>query len=178
MRERPILFNTRMVKAILDGRKTQTRRLIKPTPLGQVMRYGSPVVEPPVEPGDILWVRETWAKDVGRYMYRANYSDTEKFYMNGREIRMTWRPSIHMPKDAARIFLKVKSVRAGKLQDYFDASCAHAEGIIIDRPHSCQEAVDEFIKLWNSTIKPADLPLYGWDANPWVWVIGFDRMEK
>ena len=83
-----------------------------------------------------------------------------------------------MPKEAARIFLKVKSVRARRLQEYFDASCAHAEGIIIDRPHSCQEAVDEFIKLWNSTIKPADVPRYGWEANPWVWVISFEVITK
>lgn len=180
MSEKPILFNTEMVRAILDGRKTQTRRLIKPAPLGQVMRYGKPVVRPPVEPGDTLWVRETWkqyttgtagAGLIDGYLYKAD----EPLDTTGMMVEDRWHPSIHMPWRAARIFLKVKSVRAGRLQDYFDASCAHAEGIRIDRPHSCQEAVDAFIKLWDSTIKPVDLPYYGWGANPWVWVIGFER---
>ncbi|MBQ3326520.1 MAG: hypothetical protein IJG86_01880 [Clostridia bacterium] len=192
MKERPILFNTRMVEAILDGRKTQTRRLIKPAPLGLLYEDGSPAINPPVEPGDILWVRETWATttrrliekipNVGRFWSVEGEGPLRYLYKAGFTLDdapgvSRWRPSIHMPRSAARIFLRVESVRAGRLQEYFDASCAHAEGIIIDRPHSCQEAVDEFVKLWNSTIKPADLPRYGWEANPWVWVIRFERLE-
>lgn len=198
--EKPILFNTKMVQAILEGRKTQTRRLVKPIKSHYVMD-GKPTNNPPCNPGDILWVRETWnygyveSSDaegsheswfeelrkpatgylgaLSRYFYLADKADEQIM----DEIGGKWRPSIHMPKDAARIFLKVKSVRSGRLQEYFDASCAHAEGIIIDRPHSCQEAVEAFVKLWNSTIKPAELPRFGWDANPWVWVIIFERID-
>lgn len=172
MKERPILFNTRMVKAILEGRKTQTRRLIKPAPLGLLYEDGSPAMNPPVEPGDILWVRETWTEMPYGFAYRADGEEPDGWDSNDR-----WHPSIHMPRAGARIFLRVKSVRAGRIQEYFDASCAHAEGIIIDRLHTCEEAVDEFVKLWNSTIKPADLPRYGWEANPWVWAIRFERLE-
>ena len=204
--EKPILFNTQMVKAILNGSKTQTRQLIKPQPpcvlkkmteglhAGEWHLYrDSPMMNPttnspwgaqylpPCQPGDVLWVRETWAKDVGRYMYRANYSDTEKFYMNGREIRMVWCPSIHMPKDAARLFLRVKHVRAERLQSISPADI-DAEGC---KEYAYSATTGELLPskpiwfkiLWNETIKPADLYRYGWDANPWVWVIEFERLD-
>lgn len=201
--EKPILFNTQMVKAILNGSKTQTRRLIKPQPpcalkkmtegyhAGEWHLYRdfpmmNPMINspwgaqylPPCQPGDVLWVRETWAKDVGRYMYRANYSDTEKFYMNGREIRMVWCPSIHMPKDASRLFLQVKDVRAERLQD-MKMPDMQAEGAVPSTVTGgqWQQWQRDFMKpLWNSTIKSADLSRYGWDANPWVWVIEFERL--
>lgn len=191
---KPILFNTTMVRAILKDRKTQTRRLVKRLPLAEpwfTVEDGKPMMCDEngdwypaerfsvVQPGDILWVRETWAKDVGRYMYRANYSDTEKFYMNGREIRMTWNPSIHMPKEAARIYLQVTSVRMQRLQEITSGE-AVSEGIK-SNPSSPSEAADALIafeELWNSTVKPADQPRYGWNANPWVWVIGFVRINK
>ena len=191
MTERPILFNTEMVRAILEDRKTQTRRLVKGLPLAEpwfTVEDGKPMMCDEngewypaerfsvVQPGDILWVRETWAKDVGRYMYRANYSDTEKFYMNGREIRMVWSPSIHMPRKAARLFLLVKDVRCERLQDMTVEDCALDGGF-------CMDAVKVigverlFGKLWDSTIKKADIPCYGWDANPWLWVIEFERIN-
>jgi len=191
MAERPILFNTEMVRAILEDRKTQTRRLVKGLPLAEpwfTVEDGKPMMCDEngewypaerfsvVQPGDILWVRETWAKDVGRYMYRANYSDTEKFYMNGREIRMVWSPSIHMPRKAARLFLLVKDVRCERLQDMTVEDCALDGGF-------CMDAVKVigverlFGKLWDSTIKKADIPHYGWDANPWVWVCEFKRIN-
>jgi hypothetical protein len=191
MAERPILFNTEMVRAILEDRKTQTRRLVKGLPLAEpwfTVEDGKPMMCDEngewypaerfsvVQPGDILWVRETWAKDVGRYMYRANYSDTEKFYMNGREIRMVWSPSIHMPRKAARLFLLVKDVRCERLQDMTVEDCALDGGF-------CMDAVKVigverlFGKLWDSTIKKADIPCYGWDANPWLWVIEFERIN-
>ena len=191
MTERPILFNTEMVRAILEDRKTQTRRLVKGLPLAEpwfTVEDGKPMMCDEngewypaerfsvVQPGDILWVRETWAKDVGRYMYRANYSDTEKFYMNGREIRMVWSPSIHMPRKAARLFLLVKDVRCERLQDMTVEDCALDGGF-------CMDAVKVigverlFGKLWDSTIKKADIPHYGWDANPWVWVREFKRIN-
>lgn len=191
---KPILFNTEMVRAILEGRKTQTRRLVKGLPLAEpwfTVEDGRPHMcdengdwypaerFSTVQTGDILWVRETWVKDVGRYMYRANYSDTEKFYMNGREIKMTWRPSIHMPKEAARLFLQVTSVHMQRLQEITSGE-AVAEGIKSNliSPSEAADALIAFEELWNSTIKPADLPRYGWDANPWVWVVGFVRITK
>ena len=150
-----------------------------------------PMVKTPYRPGDILWVRETWCKDVGRYMYRANYSDTEKFYINGQETTIRWRPSIHMPREAARIWLRVTDVRVERLQE-IDGNGLRAEGL--DIPCLPNEVEDQFNKygaifdleqakksfsaLWDSTIKHADLDRYGWWANPWVWVNHFERCEK
>lgn len=191
---KPILFNTEMVRAILDGRKTVTRRLVKfkdgqnPQWSGYVadgpVIYGShniPAVKAPFQAGDILYVRETWFKDAGRYMYRANYSNDEKFYRNGQEVTLRWRPSIHMPKEAARIFLRVKDVRAERLQAISADECPSegvwplAAGLVGDRERYYKAA---FAELWDSTIKPADLDAYGWDANPWVWVIRFEKISK
>lgn len=230
---KPILFNTEMVRANLDGRKTCTRRLVKPQPdekhtypLGFVTdstekkevgcfgfgidEYGGSIkyVKPPYQPEDILYVRETWNKGLERYMYRADYSDTEKFYQGGKEIEMKWYPSIHMPKEAARIWLKVTDVRVERLQEITEVQ-AQAEGIRgyskdgnlykyavtddwwinyhgkhkeiatgtwwQDMPRTAREA---FSYLWNSTIKKSDLDLYGWNANPWVWTIEYERCEK
>lgn len=197
MREVPMLFNTEMVKAILDDRKTQTRRLVKGIPLYEpyfTVEDGKPMIcddngdwHPAedysrIQPGDVLWVRETWAKDAGRYMYKANYSDTEKFYMNGREIKMVWRPSIHMPRAAARLFLRVKAVRIEHLRD-MSVEDALAEGInrngllTVFGPIEYNKAKvwGRMGALWDSTIKPADLPRYGWVANPWIWRYEFER---
>lgn len=230
---KPILFNTEMVRANLDGRKTCTRRLVKPQPdekhtypLGFVTdstekkevgcfgfgidEYGGSIkyVKPPYQPEDILYVRETWNKGLERYMYRADYSDTEKFYQGGKEIEMKWYPSIHMPKEAARIWLNVTDVRVERLQEITESG-AKAEGIRgytkdgnlykyavtddwwinyhgkhkeiatgtwwQDMPRTAREA---FSYLWNSTIKKSDLDLYGWNANPWVWTIEYERCEK
>ena len=185
---KPILFNTEMVRAILEGRKTVTRRVVKPRPKGPLMpapsdgcwpgyyaEVGTPrVVKPPYRPGDILYVRETFFKDVGRYMYKANYSNREKFYQDGREVTVKWHPSIHMPRKAARIFLRVTDVRVERLRPISDAACM-AEGITcawnVDLP-------DAFAEVWDRTIKPADRPFYGWEANPWVWVIEFERISR
>lgn len=199
MAERPILFNTEMVKAILEDRKTQTRRLVKDIPLYEPYftvdegiafacdedgEWHPAEAFSRIQPGDVLWVRETWAKDVGRYMYRANYSDTEKFYMNGREIKMVWRPSIHMPREAARLFLPVKAVRIERLQDMSEDD-AIAEGASGDAYQDEQGNVMEIVRpsenfshIWDSTIKKADLTRYGWEANPWVWVIEFEVARK
>lgn len=200
MAEKPMLFNTEMVRAILDGSKTQTRRLVKNIPLQEPYfevvdgtPYACdgdgewhPAVEfSPIQKGDVLYVRETFVKDVGRYMYKANYSDTEKFYMNGREIKMVWRPSIHMPKEAARLFLRVKDVRIERLQD-MSIEDALAEGInrngllTVFGPIEYNKAKvwGRMGTLWNSTIKPADLPKYGWEANPWVWRYTFERYTQ
>lgn len=207
----PILFNTEMVTAILDERKTVTRRVVKPQPKmrlcyafagyghgkwhypdknaweywGEEFKRPDNIESdelkrtwtPPCHTDDILYVRETWFKDVNRYMYKADYSFKEKFYKNGKEIVMRWKPSIHMPKEAARIFLKVTDVRVERLQE-MDCEDAMKEGI---DPRLCvnlAHTIVKFHKLWNSTIKKSDLDRYGWNANPYVWVIEFEKCEK
>lgn len=181
---RPILFNTEMVLAILEGRKTVTRRVVKPQPvhnngfweLGGAgwsdsiksitpIPYHSLYNRMPYDPGDILWVRETWAYNRDIWLYKADYPSSEDFSW------AKWHPSIHMPRKAARIFLRVTDVRVERLQ-HLTRDEAISEG--------CNAAIPilEFKGLWDSTIKPADLDRYGWAANPWVWVIEFERCEK
>ena len=225
---KPILFNTEMVRAILEGRKTVTRRAVKlkysNTHLEmRTDKYGTRLIElqnekpgvttvrnpdgttthkllaaedkvPPYKRNDILWVRETWCESLGqagKYFYRAYAGprDETKEYAHSFN---RWRPSIHMPKEAARLFLRVTGVRMERLQD-ISAKQAHMEGqprcnggiAICGGPRSCydceadtENAVLWFAGCWDSTIKPADRPLYGWEANPWVWVIPFERCEK
>jgi hypothetical protein len=192
MEIKPILFNTEMVRAILDGRKSCTRRVVKPQPTA---RYGAQCIKPPYQPGDILYVRETWErfecwncegdergncpkepqksvfdKTCGCYMYRA----TDEIYGDAR-----WHPSIHMPKEAARIWLKVTGVRVERLQEITSEQISR-EGVEAEYPHvlNGEEKRYAFSTLWNSTIKKSDIDTYGWDANPWVWVIEFERCEK
>ena len=204
MSTKPILFNTEMVRANLDGRKSCTRRLVKGfvpddaiwgytafTPKGYIScrgtfadGYGEKFFKLPYQTGDILYVRETWSKGLERYIYRADYSDTEKFYRNGKEIEMKWKPSIHMPKEAARIWLNVKDVRVERLQEITEAG-AEAEGANFKNGKNVgfeekmnRTAIERFAEIWNSTIKKANLDRYGWDASPWVWVIEFEQCEK
>lgn len=167
---KPILFNTEMVRAILDGRKTQTRRVVKPQPQsysfdGRVYIFDEGELQKPsYQSGDILYVRETWCKVPGLppYVYKASCFDG---------ITRKWHPSIHMPKEAARIFLRVTDVRVERLQ-HITRDGAISEG--------CNAAIPvlEFQGIWDSTIKLADLDRYGWDANPWVWVYTFERCGK
>lgn len=217
MRELPILFNTDMVQAILCGHKTVTRRVIKPhnaakakqleycqgnglwvsadTDNGDkeghikdysvspcwiswshyIDRYG------PYKPGDILYVRETWAKPpkMDIYYYRANS------ICNGKS--NAWRPSIHMPKEAARIWLKVTDVRVEQLRDITreqivkeGTDMGAIRSYIRQMPGDTEDWVDAayriaWSQLWDSTCKQA-LQVNGWDANPWVWVVEFERM--
>lgn len=208
---KPILFNSDMVRAILDERKTCTRRVVKPQPkdayaiidsddethtfdllcgnrvAGGLLADWAETVKAPYWPGDFLYVRETWtarSRTMGTppvlyYKADGNAPDGIK-----------WRPSIHMPKEAARIFLRVTNVRVEHLQDITEEQ-AVAEGALPvylsvdseDTPysdrtwHEVVPARPDFIRIWDSTIKPADRPLYGWRANPWVWVIEFERCE-
>lgn len=197
---KPILFNTEMVRAILDGRKTCTRRLIKPQPdkkhiypLGFVTdstekkevgcfgfaanEYGGSIqyVKPPYRyaPGDILYVRETWKKAPNGYYY---YEDWQR---NDIADVTKWKPSIRMPKEAARIWLKVTNVMVERLQEITSEQIGR-EGVDVEYPHvlNGEEKRYAFSTLWNSTVKKSDLDRYGWKANPWVWVIEFERCEK
>lgn len=196
---KPILFNTEMVRAILDGRKAVTRRVVKNLPEDaefggwlldstcqedakdiekagfktlkrQTEKAGCIFVKPPCVERDILYVRETFAQ-VAKYTfwYRADNA----WYTKG----ILWRPSIHMPKEAARIFLKVTDVRVERLQEMRSEDALN-EGIKVSRfdlPHT--GVVSQFKNIWNSTIKKSDLGKYDWDANLWVWVIEFERVE-
>ena len=216
MRERPILFSTEMVKAILDGRKICTRRLVKfllgknPQWTGYIkdglMLYNGKnepcIIKAPYQSGDILYVRETRQEAGSVYDFDYVIVDTEKYYYAaGSEAScfdfwvdpetgehkdpMPWRRSIHMPKDAARIWLKVTNVRVERLQEITEAE-AILEGAIDNRAfiHSSNNEYDHihtarehFIDIWNSTIKESDRAVYGWDANPYVWAIEFERCQ-
>lgn len=196
---KPILFNTEMVQAILDGQKTVTRRIINPkyrdgeagfnvwyneiTKRYVVEKYDEDemnfcptrYVSPRYEVGDILYVRETWAEVEacdGR-PFNIFKSDDNGVYADDNHKFTGWRPSIHMPKESARIFLCVTGVRAEKLQD-IDVAEAHKEGVTAYYP---KDYIHYFENLWTSTIKKSELDKYGWNANPWVWVYEFERIE-
>lgn len=229
MKIRPILFNTDMVRAILDGRKTVTRRAVKYKYSNTEMKmrtdkYGTRLIEiqkdiegethgknpdgstwhkllpyidknPLYKKGDILYVRETWCVNpkIKEYYYKANRN-------NGVEAPygLKWHPSIHMPKEAARIWLKVKDVRVERLQDITEEQAYH-EGIMkghddySERDYWYYKENQDYLTgevwtdsarqcflwgLWDSTLKKSDLGLYDFNANPWVWVIEFERCEK
>jgi len=213
---KPILFNTEMVRAILDGRKTMTRRVIKvKAPYGQwqlekcdhyrdqkyidnlpegvtaskgFLTYGPfggyvPHKEPPYKIGDILYVRESWRSGWCEHFFYKADDETEK--STGYSIKLKWRPSIHMPKEAARIFLRVKNVRAERLQDITEEQ-AIKEGVltvperdkIIIHDYNGNGHRTGFALLWDSTIPKKNLDLYGWNANPWVWVYEFERISE
>ena len=189
----PILFDTEMVRAILDGIKGSTRRIVKGfipndavwgytafTPKGYIScrgtfadGYGEKFFKLPCEPGNILYVRETWKKAPNGYYY---YEDWQR---NDIADVTKWKPSIHMPKEAARIWLKVTDVRVERSQE-ITIDGIRNEGISSMAVHAgdMEIALKEWKNLWNSTIKKTDLDSYGWDANPWVWVIEFERCEK
>lgn len=195
---KPILFNTEMVRAIMDGRKSCTRRLLKGPftvhPNGYITKpRGNENLcpyEPPYQPGDILYVRETVWQKIGYYLdvdgeTKPSWYNEFRYVASDEKPETGWnyswvkRPSIHMPKEAARIWLKVTDVRVERLQD-ITADSIRNEGLSSLAVHcgDMEIALKEWENLWNSTIKKSDLDRYGWDANPWVWVISFERCEK
>lgn len=220
MSEKPILFNTEMVRAILDGRKSCTRRVVKEyipkdaqfgytefTPDGAIScrgifetsrpGYGEKFFKLPYQPGDILYVRESVWQKVGHYLdidgetkttwiNEFRYVSTDIKPYTGWNYSWGKRPSIHMPKEAARIWLKVTDVRVERLQDICGRGTPQdhvtniaREGLQLQAVmENYQKLIDDFKQLWNSTLKKSDLDRYGWDANPWVWVIEFERCEK
>lgn len=244
---KPILFNTEMVKAILEGRKTVTRRLVKQKYSNTHLeiftnKYGTRLIElqnnvegetfgknsdgtswqkllgmreveydhKPYHRGDIIYVRETFVFDneKKKYIYKAS---EETYNHIGTHDDIIWHPSIHMPKEAARIFLRVKDVRVERLQD-MEHDVPRKEGIreytkdgeIYKYAVSADWWADyhskhrkefrgtywqdmpknptiAFSYLWNSTIPkkdPGQMYKYGWNANPWVWVIEFETISK
>jgi len=213
---KPIIFSAPMVQAILAGRKTQTRRVMKPQPYteethsGKIWRWANkqdrgwwwPIEETfhqkaieedaPYKPGDILWVRETWKpcpNDDNAFAYKADGLPEPAGcqYLN-------WRPSIHMPRSAARLFLRVTDVRAERVRD-ITRKDALDEGIRVlpwndccidgmasgcyngDECHygRCQRPVELYKELWDSLNAKRG---YGWNTNPWVWVYTFERITK
>lgn len=197
---KPILFNTDMVRATMEDRKTETRRLVKPIPpenarlelVGDrrhAMDLSIEIPRPndrriytsPYLPDDILYVRETWAEWTGGYVYKADGT------CSGYPLAFVdhWHPSIHMPKEAARIFLRVTDVRVERLQEITAADCEKEGAARINNPIIREDPETytaycrkEFSRVWNSTLKHMDHIRYGWAANPWVWVISFERCEK
>ena len=222
MKERPILFSAPMVRAILEGRKTQTRRVVsKSTLFGDKTQeadgYCPTILEPNAvgnvkwqwakgayfashphllpygQPGDRLWVRETWC-DPGRsgwpILYRADFPQhwSAKNSSTGSSVTLKaedyqWKPSIHMFRDFSRIPLEVTGVRVERLQDIGDAD-ARAEGVEELRPGLWRDYLSEeraaywtdarasYESLWESINGPGS-----WDANPWVWVVEFKRVK-
>ena len=226
---KPILFNTPNVQAILDGRKTQTRRVVKPQPAlrkGLDLAALNTLVEEdfwywkdcnwldgglgmpesaisdyaPYQPGDVLWVRETWRviptgySNSGEYDFKAKRLPPLNSYTVHIENPETikWRPSIHMPRAAARIFLRVTDVRAERVRDISEKDCI-AEGIrsyFLHKEHGGEwgesssgpfvgadnthfTRIGAFAELWDSLNAKRG---YGWNTNPWVWVYEFERV--
>lgn len=204
--EKPILFSGEMVRAILAGRKTQTRRVIKPQPESVSLpaiycprkgQYG--VSENPYgNAGDRLWVRETWAVNDDKY-HRVIFKADEGTAKIGRPEFGRWKPSIHMPRCVSRINIGITDVRVEKLQEITEEgakaeglSCVTKDGNLYkygipdrdglpgadDTGWPWQEwKVDPrqaYKKLWDAINEKRG---YGWDANPWVWVVEFDLLE-
>lgn len=195
MTEHPILFSTPMVQAILAGNKTQTRRILKGDALEYLDQgFSIPYIETPEykfcpygKPGDILWVRETWAasnlltsggSDFSHYVFKADEDPLHNYFK--------WKPSIHMPKAAARIWLQIEAITVQRLLDIGDVD-ARAEGIKYDEQagydcylcntikhniaNLCEDGfyrfpVDSFLSLWESINGQLG-------GNPWVWAIKF-----
>lgn len=218
---KPILFSTEMVRAILDGRKTCTRRICKDAneytvpdmdfynddrrtyavhnfaDNEQMEQLSTAERTCPICPGDILYVRETVWQKIGYYLdidgeTKPSWYNEFKYVASDEKPETGWnyswakRPSIHMPKEAARIWLKVTDVRVERLQEITVDDC-HREGINIEtsavtdgetlnRNHDF--SLEKFEILWDSTVKKSDIDRYSWDANPYVWVISFERCEK
>lgn len=215
MANKPILFCTEMVRAILDERKTCTRRLPNKRVENDYFSYEAWAVSvatdgckkmtekqfyeqyPPYKPGDILYVRETWCglpvNEAGHMRGHTIYYYKADGELRPKGWRGTWHPSIHMPKEAARIWLKVTDVRVERLRDITEDEAIKegAEGEICHHANvgafGCTDCMNtgwieppqvEFMQMWDSTIKKSDIDRYGWEANPWIWVIEFERCEK
>lgn len=212
---KPILFNTGMTRSILEGRKTVTRRVVKPQPVldGHLWKLGCaawsdsvlsvPVIfghslynRAPYQPGDVLWVRETFRVDYlsdivgsGRVQYKADGSYADIYFeaarydmMRRAQSKPGWRPNENMPREVARIFLLVTGVRVERLQDItpdqIDAEGCKEWSYSATTGKPLPSGPSWFRIAWDNTIKSADRATCGWEANPWVWVIEFERISK
>lgn len=185
MKERPILFSAPMVRALLAGTKTQTRRVVKPQPeQGCIGHFGpgNPFIRgerdatrcPYGQPGDRLWVREAFMHEPADYCWEASVSipcrpasTVYRADFHESQPGEGWKPSIHMPRSLSRILLEVTAVRVEQLQDISESD-AMAEGCYTDP--ACP-AYDAYRSLWEQINGPGS-----WDANPWVWVVEFKRV--
>lgn len=190
MRERPIIFSPPMVRALLAGTKTQMRRVVKPRPMPaggwavaarprgfELVHWDNDEQEwraiacPYGQPGDRLWVRETW----GHFERSPKPGDRIYYRADGECVALEpWRPSIHMPRWASRITLEITDVRVERLQDISAQDCV-AEGVRTTmREHDAvMDLRDQYGDLWESINGPGS-----WDANPWVWVVEFKRTPE
>ncbi|ENM8698008.1 hypothetical protein AB8317_002725 [Escherichia coli] len=188
MKERGMIFNDEMVRAILGGNKTQTRRIVEEKFYGRAVAAELLAKHCPYgQPGDRIWVRETYrvhgkATDVATLVYRASVRNswTEQTHrvpveVCNKPVSEKWTPSIHMPRWASRILLEITDVRVERLHDMSEAD-AKAEGATpatykITPPEAVYRVC--FGDIWRS--------IYGqdnWLSNPWVWVIEFKRVQE
>lgn len=183
---KPILFNTAMVQAILSGQKTTTRRIIKVDSKLKFFGYSRDKlalfgngccihkqIKVPYIPGDILYVREKWKTSEKGYIYYENMIKENVIYTDVDDDPIKWKPSIHMPKEAARIFLSVKYVRVERLHDIDYEGCK-SEGV----KAGYDGWLGEWKGLWDSTVNKKYIDMYGWNANPYVFVIEFEICDK
>lgn len=191
MKERPIIFSTPMVRAILEGRKTMTRRIIKPQPKNGMLFnkiennyalfFDDHLFEPEINEsedqivkcpygklGDVLWVREAWcvdSDDIG-YYYKSSMPESVNDWS------ISWKSPLFLPKAAARIWLEITWVSVERLDD-INLQDIEAEGLPINWRDVCSSPYEWLETLWKKIIGKES-----WDANPWVWVITFKRIEK
>lgn len=191
MKERPILFNPEMVRAILEGRKTQTRRIIKP----QFYEKPSDILMWPCpfgKVGEHLWVRETfcdWGAGSNRIQYKADTSDLDEEMSRQAMGKIIWTPSIHMPRWASRLTLEITEIRVERLRDISEDD-AMAEGVEFDHGWEGEPSygyldylsADESFKFL--TAKRSFQSLWesingenSWSKNPWVWVVSFKEVK-
>ena len=200
MKIKPILFSTLMVQAILENRKTQTRRVCKHQHWSHselidvnqnniYQKVDKSVSCPHGQVGDVLWVRETFRPKGHSFPIGEHFEYKATAQADGNPTDEPWKPSIFMPKDAARIWLKITDVRVERLQDISEED-AISEGVDnwtyknAATPQNWLDytdpfapplftAYDSFCSLWYSINGEES-----WNANPWVWVIEFERIEK
>lgn len=192
MKERPILFNAEMVRALLSGEKTMTRRVVMPQPA--VISFGWQWLKKAIrlewgelakpegllphcpygKPGDQLWVRETFWTDGDELIYRADPGAEKN--LDSEMTGLKWKPSIFMPRWAARIQLEITDVRVERVQDILELE-ALAEGVFAGMGEEVPTftARDAFYLLWDSINESRG---FGWEANPWVWVVEFRLLNR
>jgi hypothetical protein len=182
-KEKQILFSIEMVKAIIDGKKTMTRRVVKNIPLDAeffgINYYGefvfktnifdiegkTFVIKPKYQVGDILYVKETWGEFNGKYFYRCD----------PLPLGIKWKSARYMPRKAARIFLKVTNLSVERLQKISEKE-AIKEGVMLVYNHILYNScLDSFMCLWHDLNAKRG---HGWDENPYVWVIEFERIDN